>query len=111
MTLSPSVGIYPGTFDPITNGHIDILERALAVFEQVSFAEKEVMLGAGHRLVLYTDGVTEAFDNAGEMFGDARLAALAEAEAAVGALDQDPAGERIAVPGRVGLGLDAWAGG
>ncbi len=54
---------------------------ALAVFEQVSFPEKETTLGPGHRLVLYTDGVTEAFDDEGEMFGDARLAALLESDA------------------------------
>ena len=35
MTQSRSVAVYPGTFDPITNGHLDILERALAVFQQV----------------------------------------------------------------------------
>lgn len=29
------LAVYPGTFDPITNGHIDILKRALAVFENV----------------------------------------------------------------------------
>lgn len=27
--------IYPGTFDPITNGHVDIVERSLAVFDEV----------------------------------------------------------------------------
>ncbi len=27
--------IYPGTFDPITNGHIDIIERALKLFDKV----------------------------------------------------------------------------
>ncbi len=54
---------------------------ALAVFEQVSFPEKETILGPGHRLVLYTDGVTEAFDDQGEMFGDARLAALLGSDA------------------------------
>jgi pantetheine-phosphate adenylyltransferase len=27
--------IYPGTFDPITNGHIDVLERALELFDKV----------------------------------------------------------------------------
>ncbi len=27
--------IYPGTFDPITNGHLDILERALEIFDRV----------------------------------------------------------------------------
>ena len=35
MTQSDSIAVYPGTFDPITNGHLDILERALAVFETV----------------------------------------------------------------------------
>jgi pantetheine-phosphate adenylyltransferase len=29
------IAVYPGTFDPITNGHLDILERSLAVFDQV----------------------------------------------------------------------------
>ena len=27
--------VYPGSFDPITNGHIDILKRALKVFDEV----------------------------------------------------------------------------
>ncbi|MCS6834231.1 MAG: pantetheine-phosphate adenylyltransferase [Flammeovirgaceae bacterium] len=27
--------IYPGTFDPITNGHLDVLERALTMFDEV----------------------------------------------------------------------------
>lgn len=30
-----SVAVYPGSFDPITNGHLDILARASAVFERV----------------------------------------------------------------------------
>ena len=29
------VAIYPGSFDPITNGHLDILKRALNVFDKV----------------------------------------------------------------------------
>jgi pantetheine-phosphate adenylyltransferase len=35
MTQSHSIAVYPGTFDPITNGHLDILERALRVFHHV----------------------------------------------------------------------------
>lgn len=30
--------IYPGTFDPITNGHIDVLERAVNLFDEVIVA-------------------------------------------------------------------------
>jgi pantetheine-phosphate adenylyltransferase len=29
------VGVYPGTFDPITNGHCDIMRRALGMFDKV----------------------------------------------------------------------------
>jgi pantetheine-phosphate adenylyltransferase len=28
-------GIYPGTFDPITNGHIDIIERSVILFDKI----------------------------------------------------------------------------
>ena len=30
--------IYPGTFDPITNGHLDLVERALRIFDEVIIA-------------------------------------------------------------------------
>ena len=29
------IAIYPGSFDPITNGHIDVIERAAKVFDKV----------------------------------------------------------------------------
>ena len=29
------IALYPGTFDPVTNGHIDILERAIELFDKV----------------------------------------------------------------------------
>jgi pantetheine-phosphate adenylyltransferase len=32
------VAIYPGSFDPITNGHVDILRRALGLFDRVIVA-------------------------------------------------------------------------
>jgi pantetheine-phosphate adenylyltransferase len=32
------LAVYPGTFDPITNGHVDILERSLALFDEVIVA-------------------------------------------------------------------------
>jgi pantetheine-phosphate adenylyltransferase len=34
----PKIGVYPGTFDPITNGHIDIIRRALVVVDHLVIA-------------------------------------------------------------------------
>ena len=31
----PKVVIYPGSFDPVTNGHIDIIERGLKLFDKI----------------------------------------------------------------------------
>ena len=33
-----SLAVYPGSFDPITNGHVDIIQRGLSVFDQVTIA-------------------------------------------------------------------------
>src|SRR5690349_21221664 len=30
-----SIAMYPGSFDPITNGHVDVIERASAMFSEV----------------------------------------------------------------------------
>lgn len=35
---STNVAVYPGSFDPITNGHIDLVKRTLQVFDQVIIA-------------------------------------------------------------------------
>jgi len=32
------IALYPGTFDPITNGHFDVIERALGLFDEVIVA-------------------------------------------------------------------------
>jgi len=33
--------VYPGTFDPVTNGHIDIIKRALKIFDKIVIAVGE----------------------------------------------------------------------
>jgi pantetheine-phosphate adenylyltransferase len=33
--LNSSIAIYPGTFDPITNGHLDLINRGLYLFDKV----------------------------------------------------------------------------
>ncbi len=35
------VAVYPGTFDPVTNGHIDLVERSLRIFDEVIVAVAE----------------------------------------------------------------------
>ncbi|MBI5838417.1 MAG: PP2C family protein-serine/threonine phosphatase [Candidatus Eisenbacteria bacterium] len=48
----------------------------VGAFEGLGYAEGSVTLRPGDRLVFFTDGVTEAENAAGEMFGDERLISL-----------------------------------
>jgi pantetheine-phosphate adenylyltransferase len=40
-TLDYGIAIYPGTFDPLTNGHTDLIERAARMFKRVVVAIAE----------------------------------------------------------------------
>ena len=33
--MSEKVAVYPGSFDPFTNGHLDVVDRALSIFDRV----------------------------------------------------------------------------
>ena len=33
--MKPVVAIYPGSFDPLTNGHLDLIERGSKIFDQL----------------------------------------------------------------------------
>ncbi|MFQ6082569.1 MAG: pantetheine-phosphate adenylyltransferase [Candidatus Aminicenantia bacterium] len=35
------IAIYPGSFDPITNGHVDIIERGVKIFDKIIIAALE----------------------------------------------------------------------
>jgi pantetheine-phosphate adenylyltransferase len=37
----PNLAIYPGTFDPITNGHLDLIQRGLRIFDHIIVAVAE----------------------------------------------------------------------
>ncbi len=59
-----SVAVYPGSFDPITNGHLDIVERATAVFDRVIVAvlanpRKSPMLSVDERMEVIRDALAE----------------------------------------------------
>lgn len=59
------------------SGDVTPLEQtqgiALATFPDLPFGQKSVTLNAGDTLVLFTDGVSEAFDSEGVMYGEQRL--------------------------------------
>jgi pantetheine-phosphate adenylyltransferase len=58
--------IYPGSFDPVTLGHIDILERARRLFDQVTVVVAESgkadLLGTDERVDLFRQA-TAGMDN------------------------------------------------
>ena len=76
MKKSKRVGIYPGTFDPVTYGHIDLIQRALGIFDEVLVAvasegsEKSQLFSVEERLSFLRKAVrslgprvrVEAFD-------------------------------------------------
>jgi serine phosphatase RsbU (regulator of sigma subunit) len=59
------------------NGAAEALEQtggmALGILEGVTYRTKQITLQAGEGLFLYTDGVTEAMDSAGNLFSERRL--------------------------------------
>jgi pantetheine-phosphate adenylyltransferase len=60
-----SVAVYPGSFDPITNGHLDIVERATTVFDTLIVAvlanpKKAPLLSVDVRIQIIRDALGEA---------------------------------------------------
>ena len=62
--MSTKIGIYPGSFDPITLGHLDIIQRSLHVVDQLVVAvsnneSKKHMISIEDRLTLVQQTVSE----------------------------------------------------
>lgn len=62
------LALYPGTFDPITRGHLDVLQRALSVFDQVEVtvavnAAKTTLFSTEERVELVRDSIAELPDS------------------------------------------------
>jgi pantetheine-phosphate adenylyltransferase len=56
------IAIYPGTFDPITNGHLDLVERGLRIFDKLIIAvafnpKKQPFFSVQERLALINNAV------------------------------------------------------
>jgi pantetheine-phosphate adenylyltransferase len=61
------LAVYPGSFDPITNGHIDILEKASKIFDRIIVAvvhnvSKKALFTLDERVALIKDS-TKHLDN------------------------------------------------
>lgn len=78
--------IYPGSFDPITNGHLDLIERAVKLFDRVIVAiarneSKQPLFDPQERLALVKEAVTPHKSVAVEWF-DGLLVNYAEKQGA-----------------------------
>ena len=59
----PAPALYPGSFDPITNGHLDVIERAARLFDHVLVAvadnnSKNALFSTEERVSLIRQSVT-----------------------------------------------------
>jgi len=57
------ISIYPGTFDPITNGHLDLVKRALRIFDEVIIAvapsqKKQPLFSLQKRITLIRNAIS-----------------------------------------------------
>lgn len=59
------IAVYPGSFDPITNGHLDVLERAIGLFDLVWIT---VAKNSAKTPIFTTDERIELIRNATEHF-------------------------------------------
>jgi pantetheine-phosphate adenylyltransferase len=55
--MKKRIAVYPGSFDPITFGHMDVIKRALRIFDKVVIAigdnpEKEPLFSVGERIIM-----------------------------------------------------------
>ena len=53
------IAVYPGTFDPVTKGHIDLVERSLTIFDELVIAvaenpKKAPLFSLGERISMFT---------------------------------------------------------
>lgn len=58
------IGIYPGTFDPITNGHLDLIDRGLRIFDEIIVAvapnpRKQPLFNLEERIRLIKESVKD----------------------------------------------------
>jgi pantetheine-phosphate adenylyltransferase len=84
------IAIYPGTFDPITNGHLDIIERASELFDEVIVAlarnsQKSPLFSEPERLHLIQQSLIECCPKRTNIRADAFQGLLVEYAAAKGA--------------------------
>ncbi len=64
----PRIGLYPGTFDPITNGHIDIIKRAVRIVDKLIIGvalnvNKQPLLTLDERVECIHKALIEEFGN------------------------------------------------
>jgi pantetheine-phosphate adenylyltransferase len=62
---SPRIAIFPGSFDPITSGHVDLIQRATRLFDRVIVAvlvnpAKQSLFSVDERLELIRESCAEA---------------------------------------------------
>lgn len=85
--MSKKIAIYPGSFDPITFGHVNIIERGLKIFDEIVVAvavnsAKQTVLTLEERLDLLTQVLGEKNSVSIDSFTDKLLIEYARSKGA-----------------------------
>jgi pantetheine-phosphate adenylyltransferase len=87
VSRRPHIGVYPGTFDPVTLGHVDIIRRGAHLVDRLVIGvttnpSKEPMFTVAERLAMVRREVAELAPNIDVVEFDSLLMDFAEAQGA-----------------------------
>jgi pantetheine-phosphate adenylyltransferase len=85
--MADRVAVYPGSFDPVTFGHLDLIQRALRIFDSLIVAvaqnaEKNALFSVDERLDMLRQ-MTKDYDNVTVTSFDALTAEFAREQGAI----------------------------
>ena len=66
----PKIAIYPGSFDPVTNGHLDIIKRGIKLFDKIIVA---ILTNPGKKFLFSLDERIDMLEESMKKFSNVEI--------------------------------------